>query len=112
MRLMLWRTALRTALLWLVLALVLPPTAPAQAGRTSQAGVSLLLFASVAEAQPGQTFSYSISITGAATATVTLRDVLNPALVLTNLSTTTGMTCQTGPTIVCSLAPGDALFGQ
>lgn len=109
MRFLQRRTAARAALPWLVvtllLALVLPPASFAQPAPPT---LLVLKTASVSDAQPGQSFSYSIAVVNEGTAAVTLRDVLDPNLVLVSASPSPGMTCQPTQTLVCVLAAGVA----
>lgn len=109
MRFLRRRAAGRSALPWLVvallLALALPPASFAQPAPPT---LLVLKTASVAEAQPGQSFSYSIAVVNEGTAAVTLRDVLDPNLVLVSASSSPGITCQPGQTLVCTLAAGVA----
>lgn len=107
MRLLRRRAAGRSALPWLVVALLLALTLPhASFAQPAPPTLLVLKTASVAEAQPGQSISYSIAVVNECTAAVTLRDVLDPNLVLVSASPSPGMACQPGQTLVCTLAAG------
>lgn len=111
MRLPLWRTVPRAVLPWLALAIILALPGSLFARPAAQATIAIFKIASVSEARPGQSFSYSIAVVRDGTEAVTIRDVLDPALVLVSATPSTDITCQVGQTLVCTMAAGDIPAG-
>jgi hypothetical protein len=106
-----WRAASRAALPWLVLLMILAGAVPAVAAPTAQATIAVFKVASVSEARPGQSYSYSIAVVRDGTEAITVRDALDPALVLVSATPSPGMNCQPGLPLSCVLPAGDIPAG-
>jgi hypothetical protein len=106
-------TLLRTALPWLaVLLLIVTGAVPARAAPPAQASIAVLKIASQGEVRPGESYSYSIAIIrDSSTAAVTVRDELDPNLVLVDTTGSQGVTCQPGQPLVCTLEAGNLPVG-
>lgn len=107
--------ATRAALPWLALALALTLSgllpASLAARPATQASLTLFKLASVSTARPGQSYSYSLLVIRTGTATVTLQDALDPALVLVVVSPSSGVACHAGRPLRCTLPAGELAAG-